>query len=68
MRHARKGFRRRAFVDGLVMGLAAPALLFAGAFEAPLQTRRSSLEGSWHRVGSHIRTAMSEYRDNGRTR
>lgn len=57
--------RRKALSDGFVVGLTAPAFLFAGLFELPLQTRRSSIEGSWNRVGQHLRSAMAEHRITG---
>ena len=59
---------RRAFSSGFVVGLTAPALLFAGLFETPLQARRTSVEGSWSRVGQHLRSAMAEHRSLGERR
>jgi len=58
---ARRDRSRRALLGGFRTGLDAPALLFAGFFEAPIQLRRTSVEASWARVGSYMRRAMSEY-------
>lgn len=54
-------FHKDAFMSGLATGLAAPTLLLAGVFEARLPVRRASIEGSWVRVGQHLRTAMNDY-------
>jgi len=52
---------KSAFMSGLATGLAAPTFALAGVFEVPLPTRRASIEGSWVRVGQHLRTAMNDY-------
>ena len=59
---ARRRRGQKAFSDGFTDGLTAPALLFAGLFETPLQTRRGSIEGSWSRVGQYLRFGVAEHR------
>jgi len=51
----------RAFLRGFADALAAPALLFSGAFEKPLTIPRRSLDDAWHSVGGFIGEAMRDY-------
>lgn len=46
-----------AFLTGLFMGLAAPALLLTNAVQRPMVTIAETLAGDWHRVGGDLRAA-----------
>lgn len=52
----------RAFSDGVLIGLSAPATLFSGAHEVVCRPRpRDTVREAWEDVGANITRAMDEY-------
>lgn len=52
----------RAFATGFVTGVAAPALLLAGTFEAPIVVKRKTMRDSVAQVGHYFRAGVSARR------
>ena len=52
--------QRRAFTSGVLTGLAAPAMLLAGAFEILPTTKPTTVREAWRNVGQSIRAGAEQ--------
>ena len=54
--------KARAFTQGVVTGLSAPALLLAGALDAPIAVRRTTINDSTAKASSAFRSGVHDFR------
>lgn len=54
--------KARAFANGFVTGLAAPAFLLAGSLDGPVSIRRSSMQDSINSAGGYLRAGVTAFR------